>query len=70
MAEIKYDISNAVEAMCKAFKADGYFVGKWIPCSERMPEIENRVLIYANGEMWLGELCDNRYYDTDIGFTW
>ena len=45
MAEIKIDITKSVEAMCKAFKADGYFVGKWIPCSERLPDICEPVLV-------------------------
>lgn len=59
MAEIKFDITNAVEAMCKAFKADGYFVGKWIPCSERLPENDAKCLVYFDRRVamarWYGD---------------
>lgn len=40
----------------------------WIPCSERLPEQEVRVLLCASGEVWLGELTDINVFDTDIGF--
>ena len=44
-------------------------VNRWIPCSERMPEQEVRILLFAAGEVYVGELTDIKdLYDTDIGF--
>ena len=42
---------------------------RWIPCSERLPEQEVRILLFAAGEVYLGELTDiKELFDTDIGF--
>lgn len=38
MAEMNIDITAAVNQAIEKIKSDGYFVGKWIPCSERIPE--------------------------------
>ena len=41
----------------------------WIPCSERLPEQEVRILLFAAGEVYVGELTDIKdVFDTDIGF--
>lgn len=44
-------------------------VNRWIPCSERMPEVETRVLLaHENRDIMIGELCDIKIFDTDNGF--
>ena len=44
-------------------------VKRWIPCSEIMPEQEVRILLFAAGEVYVGELTDIKdVFDTDIGF--
>lgn len=41
----------------------------WIPCNERLPEQEVRVLLFAADEVYVGELTDIKdLFDTDIGF--
>ncbi len=47
MAEWKIDITEMVERTIDKIITDGYFVSKWIPCSERMPENYKNVLLYG-----------------------
>lgn len=51
-------------------------VNHWIPCSERMPEINQRVLVYVFSPkygdyvMRSGECCGEHLWHTDNGTTW
>ena len=49
MTELSIDISDIVFKAIEQIKADGYTVHRWIPCSERLPEKDTSVLIYAAG---------------------
>lgn len=48
MAEMKIDITDVIEKACEKLKAEGYTVQKWIPCSEKKPEIWQEVLVTLN----------------------
>lgn len=44
-------------------------VNRWIPVEDDLPEQEVRILLFAGGEVYVGELTDIKdLYDTDIGF--
>ena len=48
MAEMKIDIADVLERAIEKIKAEGYAVKKWIPCSERLPEVYEKVLTYSD----------------------
>lgn len=45
MAEFKYDFTKMAEGFVKTVKEIGMFVGRWIPVSERLPEITGWYLV-------------------------
>jgi hypothetical protein len=46
MAEMNIDITNVIEQAIEKIRNEGYTVQKWIPCSERLPEVYEKVLTY------------------------
>ena len=51
MAELKIDFAKMAEGFIKTAKKKGMFVGWWIPVSERLPEINQRVLVTSYGRV-------------------
>ena len=45
MAELKMDFAKMAKSFTKTAKEKGMFVGWWIPVSERLPEVNQRVLV-------------------------
>ncbi|MBQ5389869.1 MAG: DUF551 domain-containing protein [Clostridia bacterium] len=73
IAETQDKVSSGIEDVTfyRAIKIirNAPAVNRWIPCSERLPEQEVRVLLFASDEVYLGELTDIKdVFDTDFGF--
>jgi hypothetical protein len=49
MAAMKIDIYDVVNEAIEKIKQEGYMVQKWIPCSERLPEQGERVIVAIFG---------------------
>lgn len=45
MAGLNIEIADLVEKTIEKIGSEGFFIGKWISCSERMPEIFDSVLL-------------------------
>lgn len=51
MAELKMDITKMVEETVLSFKAQGWFVSKWISVEDRLPEEEGNYLVTRDGNL-------------------
>ena len=66
---IKGSVHVGAPGGARKLMQDAPAVNRWIPCNERLPEQEVRVLLFAADEVYVGELTDIKdLFDTDIGF--
>ena len=66
MASMKIDISEVANGAIEKIKQEGYMVQKWIPCSERMPDYNSRVIVYTEtNSICIAQLMRNGAWMTD-----